>query len=292
MIGFNIPYLRRGIKHWVNDDDNWIRFESEENSDFFFDEFSVNEILKASYTLYEKIAEMLLNKIEECSLRNQDNKSFQLIIDKDIVVDDSILIDDVVNKYFSKKRHYEYSREYKKLCYYISACANIMFGFEPMSGGFSVKLMEEIGDDYIFIAGVSKNPKYKNMSYNNNIYVITHKWNRNLIDFYTSKRENYDYDEFYPYPSIVDLWANEQFTMNFMTVDLIEDEKQGLIEFYSGGGDYDDEQDDDYDYVEDNDDEEDDDYNYAEDEDYVDEDELKEWLLDLIDEDDEDIIVD
>ena len=249
MKDINIPYLSRGLKHWGKCDNYWISIEAKKNVDFFFDEFSVHEILKASYCLYEKIAEMLLSKIEECFLRNQNNKNYQLIIDEDIIINDSDLIDDVVKKYFSKKKHYKYSSEYKKLCYYISSCANLMFCFEPMSDGFPVKLIEEIGDDYIFIAGVSNNSKYRNISYKNSIYVITDKWNPDLIDFYTNKRDNYDYNEFNSYSSIVNLWIHEQFNMDFITIDLIEEEKRGFANFYGDGGDYN--EDDDYDYYDD-----------------------------------------
>ena len=39
----------------------------------------------------------------------------------------------------------------------------------------------------LVIAGVSNNSKYRNISYKNSIYVITDKWNPDLIDFYTKK---------------------------------------------------------------------------------------------------------
>ena len=80
----------------------------------------------------------------------------------------------------------------------------------------------------IFIAGVSNNSKYRNISYKNSIYVITDKWNPDLIDFYTNKRDNYDYNEFNSYSSIVNLWIHEQFNMDFITIDLIEEEKRGF----------------------------------------------------------------
>ena len=230
----NIPFLRRGIDHWANIQDATDRIEYyvSKDTDFFFDEFSVNEILKASSLLYKKISNVLLEHIEKCIKQNEKAGNDDLEID-DIIVSDSDFINDIIADVFSEKKYISYSQEYKRVCDYVSLCANAMFSFYPMGRGFPVYLIQEIGEDYILVAGISKNPKYRNKLYENYIYVISNKYNSNLIDFFTNRRELYDYDEYEPYTSIVNLCIHTFYNMDYLTVDLIEDEKRGWAEAYS-----------------------------------------------------------
>lgn len=237
----NTPYLIRGISHWAEIDwpIHWLNEEKTRDHEFFFNEFSPKNIIKASGQLYAKIACKLLYWIEQDYLTylNSDCKKKNITLD-DIIVRDSEFLDDILQENFGSHQNLQYPRTYKRLCHYISTCAYWMFDINPSSTSFSTKLIEALGDEYIFIAGHSQNPKFHKTNYNNNIYVITHKDNPHLIDFFTNSKD-FGYNTKNPYYSIEKLLnCDEDFIsidMSYLTVDLIYKKNKEIADAYNCG---------------------------------------------------------
>lgn len=237
----NITYLMKGMSRWLELDwpINWITEERKADNGFFFYEFSLNNIIKASIRLYGKIGNELLDWIQDAYLNylynNPNNEDFKL---DDVIVKESDYIDEVINEVFGEHQHLKDPHTYKKLCHYISTCAYFMFDIHPTSSSFSTKIIEALGYEYIFIAGCSQNAKFRGTTYKNNIYVITHKDNPNLIDYFTD-RKFYEYDAKNPYSTIEYLNNYDDdfisIDMSYITVDLIDKINESIADSYNCG---------------------------------------------------------